>query len=93
MKLTPIEIERHTFRTVWRGHDPDEVSAFLGQIAHQWTQTLSEHQKTQEQIKVQNQRLQLVDSYELLCLYVVYHFFHEITTTTGIYLCLLQKKS
>ena len=64
MKLTPIEIERHSFRTVWRGYDPDEVQAFLGQIAHQWTQTLTEHQKTQEQAKVQGQRLHQIDTYE-----------------------------
>lgn len=64
MKLTPIEIERHTFRTVWRGYDPDEVSAFLGQIAHQLTQTLTEHQKVQENFKIQSQRLQQVDFYE-----------------------------
>ena len=57
MKLTPIEIERHSFRTVWRGYDPDEVQAFLGQVAHQWTQTLTEHQTTQEQVKIQSQRL------------------------------------
>ena len=64
MKLTPIEIERHSFRTVWRGYDPDEVQAFLGQIAHQWTQTLTEHQSTQEQVKIQSQRLHQVDFYE-----------------------------
>ena len=35
MKITPIEIERHQFQKVLRGCDPDEVKAFLSQVARQ----------------------------------------------------------
>ena len=32
MRLTPIEIRQHRFKTRFRGHDQDEVNAFLDMV-------------------------------------------------------------
>ena len=65
IKLTPIEIERQNFKTVWRGYDPDEVRAFLGQIAHQLTTMIREQEKAEEILEVKAQRLAQVEDYEI----------------------------
>ena len=64
MKLSPVEIEGHNFKVVWRGYDPDEVRAFLSQIAHEVTNTLRVQQKLNEQNEVKSQRLKQVEYYE-----------------------------
>ena len=65
IKLTPIEIERHNFKTVWRGYDPDEVRAFLGQISHQLTTLIREQEKSEEVLEIKAQRLAQVEDYEI----------------------------
>ena len=62
--LTPIEIERQGFKTVWRGYDPTEVRAFLGQIAHQLTSLIREQEKVAERLELATQRLDQVEDYE-----------------------------
>ena len=64
IKLTPIEIERHDFKVVWRGYDPDEVRAFLGQIAQQLTTLIREQEKAEEVLELKAQRLAQVEDYE-----------------------------
>ena len=64
IKLTPIEIERHDFKTVWRGYDPDEVRAFLAQIAQQLTALVREQEKAEETLALKAQRLAQVEDYE-----------------------------
>lgn len=44
MKITPIEIERHQFQKVLRGCDPEEVKAFLNQVARQIEELVRENQ-------------------------------------------------
>jgi cell division initiation protein len=48
MKITPIEIERHQFQKVFRGCDPDEVKAFLSQVARQIEDLVRENQVLKE---------------------------------------------
>ena len=64
IKLTPIEIDRHEFKTVWRGYDPDEVRAFLAQIAQQLTALVREQEKAEESLALKAQRLVQVEDYE-----------------------------
>lgn len=65
IKLTPIEIERHEFKTVWRGYDPDEVRSFLAQVAHQLTTMIREQEKAEETLELKAQRLAQVEDYEI----------------------------
>ncbi len=65
IKLTPIEIERHQFKTVWRGYDPDEVRAFLAQVSHQLTTLVREQEKAEEVLALKAQRLEQVEDYEI----------------------------
>lgn len=65
IKLTPIEIERHEFKTVWRGYDPDEVRSFLAQVAHQLTTMIREQEKSEEALELKAQRLAQVEDYEI----------------------------
>ena len=65
IKLTPIEIERHEFKTVWRGYDPDEVKSFLAQVAHQLTTMIREQEKSEEALELKAQRLAQVEDYEI----------------------------
>ncbi|MAD61060.1 MAG: hypothetical protein CMH49_06070 [Myxococcales bacterium] len=65
IKLTPIEIERHEFKTVWRGYDPDEVRSFLAQVAHQLTTMVREQEKSEEALELKAQRLAQVEDYEI----------------------------
>ena len=62
--LTPIEIERQEFKVVWRGYDPTEVRAFLGQIAHQLTSLVRTQERAAEELELQSQRLRQVEDYE-----------------------------
>ena len=64
MKLSPVDIESHGFKVVWRGYDPDEVRAFLGQVSHELTALLREQQSLIEHSKIQRDRLSQVDDYE-----------------------------
>ena len=48
MKITPIEIEKHQFQKVLRGLDPDEVGAFLAQVARQVEDLVRENQSLKD---------------------------------------------
>jgi cell division initiation protein len=63
-KLTPIEIERHDFKSSWRGYDSDEVRAFLSQVSNEFTGLLRELYVLQENYQQQEQHLAEVRTYE-----------------------------
>jgi cell division initiation protein len=50
MKLTPIDIKKHTFNTGFRGFAPEEVEAFLDTIARQWEDLLDELDRAKRRI-------------------------------------------
>lgn len=59
-RLTPLEIQRATFARKLRGHDPDAVREFLGEIAEQ----LEEEARTRGELRAQIARLsQEVEEY------------------------------
>ncbi len=50
MKLTPIDIKKHTFNTVFRGFAPEEVEAFLDTVSRQWEELLDELDRAKRRI-------------------------------------------
>jgi cell division initiation protein len=49
MRITPLDIQKHRFRTTFRGHDPAEVRAFLAAFAEQYEMVLRENAQLREQ--------------------------------------------
>lgn len=50
MKLTPIDIKKHSFNTSFRGFATEEVEAFLEVVARQWEETLDELDRAKRRI-------------------------------------------
>src|SRR5436190_23636706 len=49
MRMTPLDIQKHRFRSRLRGLDPDEVRAFLAAFAEQYEMVLRENGQLREQ--------------------------------------------
>jgi cell division initiation protein len=43
MKISAIDIRKHTFEKIFRGYDPDEVDAFLNSLSQEWERFTSEN--------------------------------------------------
>ena len=54
MKLTPLDIQRQSFRARLRGFDRDEVETFLNVVAEEMEQLRSENEKLQEEVRRQS---------------------------------------
>lgn len=50
MRMTPLEIQNHTFRRSWKGFDPEEVEAFLAAVAEDYATLLQEVATNADQI-------------------------------------------
>jgi cell division initiation protein len=50
MRITPLDIQKHRFRTTFRGCDPDEVRAFLVSFAEQYEMVIRENNQQREQV-------------------------------------------
>jgi cell division initiation protein len=50
MRLTPIDIKKHTFNTGFRGFAPEEVEAFLDTVSRQWEELLDELDRAKRRI-------------------------------------------
>lgn len=50
MRITPIDIQKHRFRTKLRGYDPEEVRAFLVSFAEQYEMVVRENNQFREQV-------------------------------------------
>jgi len=51
MKLTPLDIQRHSFQTRFRGADRDEVTTFLNLVAEEMEQLRAENEKVSEEAR------------------------------------------
>ncbi|MEM6531496.1 MAG: DivIVA domain-containing protein [Myxococcota bacterium] len=51
MKLTPIDIQQHQFRTAWRGLDSGEVRDFLSLVADQLGEITRENNDLRAEVK------------------------------------------
>ena len=57
MKITPLDIQKKTFRTALRGLDPDEVDAFLDLVAGELEAVIKENIALKEEVRRQGARL------------------------------------
>lgn len=48
--LTPIDIQNQTFNRTLRGYDPEEVRAFLRQLAQEWSTLLEERHTLRQKV-------------------------------------------
>jgi cell division initiation protein len=58
MKITPLDIQKKTFRTVWRGLDEAEVDAFLEIVATELEEVIKENIHLQEELRRKTARLE-----------------------------------
>ena len=50
MRITPLDIQKHRFRSKLRGYDPDEVRSFLVSFAEQYEMVVRENNQLREQV-------------------------------------------
>lgn len=64
MRITPLEIRKHPFRTVFKGYDRDQVNSFLQQIASEVEELRSTNNQLATKVKEltsQNERYQRIE--------------------------------
>lgn len=54
MKLTPLDIQRQSFESAFRGFERDEVRTYLNVVAEEMEQLRSENEKLQEEVRRQS---------------------------------------
>lgn len=50
MKLTPLDLQHHTFRKTLQGLDPKQVASFLELVRGEWEDLLRENQRLKDQL-------------------------------------------
>ena len=58
MKITPLDIQKKTFRTVWRGLDEAEVDTFLEIVAAELEEVVKENIRLEEELRRKTGRLE-----------------------------------
>ncbi len=64
MRITPLDIQKHRFRTKLRGCDPDEVRAFLASFAEQYESVVRENGQLREQTALLREQVRENDERE-----------------------------
>ncbi|QRR03628.1 DivIVA domain-containing protein [Dyadobacter sandarakinus] len=57
MKISAIDIRKHTFEKIFRGYDPDEVDAFLNSLSQEWERVSSENNLLKMQLEYAEKEL------------------------------------
>ena len=57
MKISAIDIRKHTFEKIFRGYNPDEVDAFLNSLSQEWERFSSENSMLKMQLIMQKKNL------------------------------------
>jgi len=57
LMLTPLDIQNQTFNRTLRGYDPEEVRAFLRQVAQLWSRLLEENQDLRKKVDSLSQEI------------------------------------
>jgi cell division initiation protein len=57
MKISAIDIRKHTFEKIFRGYDPDEVDAFLNSLSQEWERFASENSLLKMQLEYAEKEL------------------------------------
>ncbi len=55
--LTPLDVQNQTFNRTLRGYDPEEVRAFLRQVAQSWNRLLEENQDLRKKVESLSQEI------------------------------------
>ena len=58
MKITPLDIQKKTFRTVWRGLDEAEVDTFLEIVAAELEEVVKDNIRLEEELRRKTGRLE-----------------------------------
>lgn len=58
MRISPLDIQNHRFRSSWRGFDPDEVETFLGAVAEDYAALVLEAASRSDQTRRLEARLE-----------------------------------
>ena len=66
MRMTPLDIQSHQFRSSWRGCDPREVESFLAAVAEDYAALLLELASSSDQIRRFEARLEELSLNEAL---------------------------
>ncbi len=57
MKISAIDIRKHTFEKIFRGYNPDEVDAFLNSLSQEWERFSSENSMLKMQLEYAEKEL------------------------------------
>jgi cell division initiation protein len=66
MRITPLDIQNHRFRTTWRGFDAEEVETFLANVAEDYASLLQEAASSSDQMRRLEARLEELSLNEAL---------------------------
>ncbi|PWJ54516.1 cell division initiation protein [Dyadobacter jejuensis] len=62
MKISAIDIRKHTFEKIFRGYEPEAVDAFLNSLSQEWERFTSENRQLKAQLEqTQNELAKLKD--------------------------------
>jgi cell division initiation protein len=64
MRLTPLDIQNHRFASAWRGHDAEEVEAFLRMVAEDYEALVRENEVLRESNRALQGRVTELQSQE-----------------------------
>lgn len=64
MRISPLEIEQQTFNKALRGFDPDEVTAYLENLAGEFESLIAENAELKEKVKVLSSKLENYEEIE-----------------------------
>lgn len=64
MRLTPIEIRKATFKTKFKGYDPEEVLTYLEMVSNEFEKLLQENERLKEKLMVMEKKLAEYESLE-----------------------------
>ena len=65
MKLSPLDLRKQQFAKTFRGYDPDEVKAYLGEVARQWDEVLDELHQADSRLRELEHKLKHYERVEL----------------------------
>jgi cell division initiation protein len=57
MKISAIDIRKHTFEKIFRGYDPEAVDAFLNSLSQEWERVASENNLLKMQLEMAEKEL------------------------------------
>lgn len=64
MRLTPIEVRKATFKTKFKGYDPEEVLTYLEMVSNEFEKLLQENERLKEKLMVMEKKLAEYESLE-----------------------------